>query len=237
MNDRDLLQQAFDALKAYMDYIPDNTVQGEKDAALAEKVINALSTRLAQPVAQGAQPEHCGPSSAVYDLAAMVMSDCGHSTNNQRLLARIAERITRYIDSNAPQPEQELVVWRENIKQLADQYASECVEFARGIPTGAGSMSPIAVKAGDTRLALHTTIDCARPQPDRVALTDEQDSALNKICELIHRGEEIEADDGLAMMVPMDLWNEACEAVEALVGQDQDEDQATIEAAHGIKGE
>ena len=58
-----------------------------------------------------------------------------------------------------PQPVQQPVAWSERIKELADQYAIECVEFSKGIPNGAHSMSPIAVKAGDTRLALHSAID------------------------------------------------------------------------------
>jgi hypothetical protein len=37
---------------------------------------------------------------------------------------------------------------------------------------------------------------------------------------MLHSGEEVEGDDGLAMMVPMDLWNEAQEAIESLVGED-----------------
>lgn len=48
--------------------------------------------------AQGV-PDHCDPSSTTYDLAAMVMSDCGHSTNNQRLLDRIAARIDKHVES------------------------------------------------------------------------------------------------------------------------------------------
>jgi hypothetical protein len=48
------------------------------------------------------QPEYCDPSSTVYKLAEMVMSDCGCSSNNQRLLDRIAERIQRHIDAATP---------------------------------------------------------------------------------------------------------------------------------------
>ncbi len=56
------------------------------------------------PPAQPApvQPEYCDPSSTVYGLAEMLMSDCGHSSNNQRLLDRIAERIQRHIDAATP---------------------------------------------------------------------------------------------------------------------------------------
>jgi len=57
------------------------------------------------------------------------------------------------------------VAQREVIKELADQYARECVEFAKAIAEGAHSMSPIAVKSGDTRLALHTAIDAITTLP------------------------------------------------------------------------
>jgi hypothetical protein len=67
------------------------------------------------------------------------------------------------------------VVQREAIKELADQYARECVEFSKAIQDGAHSMSPIAVKSGDTRLALHTAIDALATPPaahPAVPLTD-----------------------------------------------------------------
>lgn len=48
--------------------------------------------------AQGV-PEICEPSCTTYELAAMVMSDCGHSTNNDRLLDRIANRISKHVDA------------------------------------------------------------------------------------------------------------------------------------------
>jgi hypothetical protein len=57
------------------------------------------------------------------------------------------------------------VAQREAIKELADQYARECVEFSKAIHEGAHSMSPIAVKSGDTRLELHTAIDAITIQP------------------------------------------------------------------------
>ena len=46
------------------------------------------------------------------------------------------------------------------------------------------------------------------------------DDALNTLCKMLHNGEEVEGDDGLAMLVPMDLWNDAQEAIESLVGED-----------------
>ena len=83
------------------------------------------------------------------------------------LQKRIAELEAQLASGKEP------VAWRENIKQIADQYAIECVEFARGIPNGVGSMSTIAVKAGDTRLALHTAIEQAhlpaQPESEPVA--------------------------------------------------------------------
>lgn len=51
--------------------------------------------------------------------------------------------------------------------------------------------------------------------------------ALNTLCKMLHKGEEVEGDDGLAMLVPMDLWNEAQEAIELLVGEDDATPQAT----------
>lgn len=44
-------------------------------------------------------PEHCDSSCTSYKLAEMVMSDCGHSTNNERLLDRIAARIDKHVDA------------------------------------------------------------------------------------------------------------------------------------------
>lgn len=42
------------------------------------------------------------PDVSVQWLAEMVMSDCGCSTNNQRLLERITERIEQHIRANTP---------------------------------------------------------------------------------------------------------------------------------------
>lgn len=67
--------------------------------------------------AQGV-PEHCDPSCTSYELAAMVMSDCGHSTNNQRLLDRIAERIGKHVEAllaSAPPAPQASVVQQEPV--------------------------------------------------------------------------------------------------------------------------
>jgi hypothetical protein len=70
---------------------------------------------------------------------------------------------------------------REVIKELADQYARECVEFAKAIAEGAHSMSPIAVKSGDTRLELHTAIDAITITP-AVQLTISAPPAAQRQC-------------------------------------------------------
>lgn len=77
--------------------------------------------------------DHCDPSCTVYKLAEMVMSDCGHSSNNQRLMDRIAERIERYCEARlsaapAAQPDRDWTPAPENINALPDsvrQYISE----------------------------------------------------------------------------------------------------------------
>jgi len=75
------------------------------------------------------------------------------------------------------------VAQREVIKELADQYARECVEFAKAIAEGAHSMSPIAVKSGDTRLALHTAIDAITTLPAApVQRLEEERKAEREAC-------------------------------------------------------
>ena len=77
------------------------------------------------------EPEHCDPSATVYKLAEMVMSDCGHSSNNQRLLDRIAERIQRHIDATTPPaaqpavPEGMKLVPVEALTRWRDAFAEE----------------------------------------------------------------------------------------------------------------
>jgi hypothetical protein len=70
------------------------------------------------PVQPEQEPVYYGPSSSVFGLAEMILSDCGHSSNYQPLLNRVAARIMGYIDTPpaaaqpAPaQPEQEPVAW------------------------------------------------------------------------------------------------------------------------------
>jgi len=76
---------------------------------------------------------------------------------------------------------------------------------------------------GISPIALYTSPQAAQP------LAETQSDALNTLCKMLHSGEEVEGDDGLAMLVPMDLWNEAQDAIELLIGEDDG-----TEAAHGI---
>ena len=46
-----------------------------------------------------------------------------------------------------------------DIMKLADEYATAAVEFAKRIAAGAGSMSPLAVEAGDKRAVLASAIE------------------------------------------------------------------------------
>lgn len=55
-------------------------------------------------------------------------------------------------------------------------------------------------------------------------------AALNTLARVFHSGEEIEGDDGAAMMVDMALWNEGCEALESLIGEGDDETLASSAA-------
>jgi len=48
----------------------------------------------------------------------------------------------------------------------------------------------------------------------------EKDKALDTLARVFHYGEERECEDGAVMFVGMDLWNEGCEAIEALIDSD-----------------
>jgi hypothetical protein len=50
------------------------------------------------------EPVHYGPSSSVFGLAEMILSDCGCSSDYQPLLNRVAERIMGYIDTPPAAP-------------------------------------------------------------------------------------------------------------------------------------
>ena len=46
----------------------------------------------------------------------------------------------------------------------------------------------------------------------------EKDDALNTLAKVFHNGEEMEGEDGAVMVVDLALWNEGCDAIEALIG-------------------
>ncbi len=54
------------------------------------------------------------------------------------------------------------------------------------------------------------------------ALRGQKDEALNTLCKVFHAGEEFEGQDGMIMAVDLALWNEGCEAIERLVGGEED---------------
>jgi len=87
-----------------------------------------------------------------------------------------------------------------------------------------GEMADMLEGAAPTE-ATHT-----QPASEPVARAD----ALNTLCKMLHSGEEVEGDDGLAMLVPMDLWNEAQEAIESLVGEDDATPQPAAKQAEPV---
>ena len=62
--------------------------------------------------------------------------------------------------------------------------------------------------------------DAMRAELD--ALRGQKDEALNTLCKVFHAGEEFEGQDGMIMAVDLALWNEGCEAIERLVGGEED---------------
>jgi hypothetical protein len=71
----------------------------------------------------------------------------------------------------------------------------------------------------------------------------DKDEALNTLAKVFHNGEEMEGEDGAVMVVDLALWNEGCEAIEAVIGGEEDEEvgagetavtRKMIGAAHGI---
>jgi len=54
----------------------------------------------------------------------------------------------------------------------------------------------------------------------------EKDDALNTLAKVFHNGEEMEGEDGAVMVVDLALWNEGCDAIEALIGGGGDDDDA-----------
>ena len=71
-------------------------------------------------------PQPAEPHVSVQWLAEMVMSDCGCSTNNQRLLERITARIEQHIRANTPptaQPKREWVgLTDEDLEPLCNDW-------------------------------------------------------------------------------------------------------------------
>jgi hypothetical protein len=126
--------------------------------SLREHMAEIKRLKAAQP-APAQEPEHCDPSATVYKLAEMVMSDCGHSSNNQRLLDRITERIQRHIDAPTPPaaqpaPVQEPVAWPCVISEA---------DFEQNTITLEMKCSDYKVGAGQHWL--HTTPPAAQPVP------------------------------------------------------------------------
>ena len=70
--------------------------------------------------------------------------------------------------------------------------------------------------------------DAFEPAAPTPAVPD--DAALNTLAKLFHRGEEIEGDDGAAMMVDLSLWHEASEAFDSLIGDGDGETLASSAA-------
>lgn len=52
----------------------------------------------------------------------------------------------------------------------------------------------------------------------------EKYEALNTLAKLFHNGEEMEGEDGMVMIVDLVLWNEGYEALESLIGGEDDDD-------------
>jgi hypothetical protein len=121
MTDRDLMQQALDALKiaevdgncyyeatellcdrlAHCDRCG-KKMGGEGDihTCTLDPIGDAQDKLIAEMAAQPEQePVHYGPSSSVFGLAEMILSDCGCSSDYQPLLNRVAARIMGYIDT------------------------------------------------------------------------------------------------------------------------------------------
>lgn len=90
------------------------------------------------------------------------------------------------------------------------------------------------IEGGEQRWIVTVSKQTAAP----TAPTEPVADALNTLCKMLHSGEEVEGDDGLAMLVPIDLWNEAQEAIELLVGEDGATPPSAVEAAQpGAVGE
>ncbi len=56
--------------------------------------------------------------------------------------------------------------------------------------------------------------------------SEARDDALNTLARMFHNGEEMEGPDGMAVSVDLALWHEASEALDMLIGDDDEEAQA-----------
>jgi hypothetical protein len=60
-------------------------------------------------------------------------------------------------------------------------------------------------------------------EPEYYVSTDEErDIALNTLAEMFESAKESEGEDGLLMSVSIDLWHEGCDALEVLIGGEDD---------------
>ena len=81
-----------------------------------------------------------------------------------------------------------------------------------------------------TSARLHeVAVSCENAEAERDALRAELDAlksqnedAINTICRMFHSGEEFEGPDGLIMAVDLALWNDGCDALETIVGSEED---------------
>ena len=69
-----------------------------------------------------------------------------------------------------------------------------------------------------------------------------KDDALNALARMFHNAEEMGGEDGLVMVVDLALWNEGCEAIETLIGGEEDDEEmmesdpfCNCSAGHGIE--
>lgn len=140
------------------------------DGALLWEVVRAQLKQVNLEGARNATPDHCDPSCTSYDLAAMVMSDCGHSTNNQRLLDRIAARLDKHVEkvlSSLPPRQVPDSIEPESWYESSEQRLSE-QRYCDGWNACRTAMLACAapLTGGDERRhVICTCPDCVKPMP------------------------------------------------------------------------